>query len=179
AKALVNEHFGDIARGPDNEYRFPSEDVQTEAVYREVTDPLAPLGLTLISWDVPAPRTADRDALELLSTVLSTGPSSRLNRRLVDEEKLAAGVTMMTGFPIPTYGPGQLVALMPASKDAELAKLREAFWAELELVREKGVTKKELERAKAKRRKEYVDGMGDTGFKARQLATYEAFYGGA
>lgn len=179
AKALVEKHFGAIERGPDNSYTFPEEAEQTEAFYREVTDPLAPIGLSLVSWDIPAPRTADRDALELLSTVLSDGASARLNRRLVDEEKLAAGVNMMSGFPIPTYGPGQLITILPASKDVELAKLREAFWAEIELVHKKGVTKKELDRAKAKQRKSFVDGMGSTGFKARQLATYEAFYGGA
>ena len=179
AKALVETYFGDIPRGPDNGYQFPEEPEQKEAVYREVTDPLAPIGLSLISWDVPPPRTPDRDAIELLLTVLSTGPSSRLNRRLVDEEKLTPGLSMLTGFPIPNFGPGQLVAIMPAGKDVELAKLREAFWAEIELLHNKGVTKKELQRAQAKMRKQFVDGMGSTGFKARQLATYEAFYGGA
>jgi predicted Zn-dependent peptidase len=179
ARKLVEKHFGAIPKGPENTYAFPKEDEQTQAVYKEVTDPLAPIGLALVSWDIPQPRTADRDALELLATVLSDGGSARLNRVLVDEKKLAAGVQMASGFPIPTYGPGQLAVLLPAAKDVKLETLRAAFWEEIETVQKKGVSKKELARAKAKKRKQFVNGMGSTGFKARRLATYEAFYGGA
>jgi predicted Zn-dependent peptidase len=179
AKELVARHFAPIPRGPANETKFPVEPAQTEAVYEKVEDPLAPIPLALVSWDVPEPRTKDRDALELLGAVLTNGASARLTRKLVDEDKLALQVIMQVGFPIPTYGPGQMAALLVPARGVQPEKLREAFWAELQAVQTKGVTDRELRRARAKIKKQHIDSLGSTLFKALQLATYETFYGGA
>lgn len=179
AKELVQKYFGPLPRGPEVTRTFPEEAEQTAAVYKEVADPLAPIPLALISFDIPRPREADRDALELLATVLTDGASARLNKRLIDDDKLAAGVVMQAGFPIPTYGPGQLATLLIASKDVKLADLRAAFWDELEKVKKSGVSAAELKRAKAKLYKGHVDGLATTLYKSMQLATYETFFGGA
>jgi predicted Zn-dependent peptidase len=178
-RKLVEKHFAGIPKGPENTTKFPEEREQKKAFYEEAKDPLAPIPLAIVSFDVPPPRTKDRDALELLATVLTSGKSARLPKRLVDDEKLAVQVMMQAGFPIPTYGPGQLATLLIASKDVELATLRASFWDEIEKVKKKGVTAAELRRGKAKLRKQYVDGLDSTLFKAMQLATYETFFGGA
>ncbi|MCA9661564.1 MAG: insulinase family protein [Myxococcales bacterium] len=178
-KALVEKYFGPLKKGPELQHSFPEEAAQTAAVYTEVKDPLAPVPLSLVSFDIPPPREKDRDALELLATILTDGASARLPKRLVDDEKLAATVMMQAGFPIPTYGPGQLATLLVASKDTKLADLRAAYWDELEKVKKKGISAAELKRAKAKLYKLYVEGLSKTLYKAAQLATYESFYGGA
>jgi predicted Zn-dependent peptidase len=178
-KEMVTKYFGPLQKGPELERKFPAESVQAQAVFKEVTDPLAPVPLALVSFDIPRPRERDRDALELLATVLTSGASARLNKRLVDDDKLAAGVVMQAGFPIPTYGPGQLATLLIANKDVKLADLRAAFWDELDKVKKAGISAAELKRAKAKRYKEHVDGLSSTLYKSMQLATYETFYGGA
>jgi len=179
AKGLVEKYFGPLARGPELTPTFPEEAEQTEAVYKEVTDPLAPVPLALVSWDVPPPREKDRDALDLLATILTDGASARMPKRLVDDEKLAAAVQMQAGFPIPPYGNGQLATLLVGANGVKLEDLRAAFWDELEQVKKKGITNAELKRAKAKIYKEYVLGLSKTSYKSGQLATYETFYGGA
>ena len=133
----------------------------------------------LVSWDVPPPRTKDRDALELLASIMTEGQSSRLNKRMVDQDKVALQAQMITGFPIPTYGPGQLMTLVIPANGVEAAKAREVLWEEIQLVQSKGVSKKELDKARAKRKFEYVNSLGNTLFKAMELATYETFFGGA
>lgn len=179
ARALIERYYGALQAGAPLTYAFPAEANQTAAVYKEVVDPLAPTPLTLISFDAPAPRSADYTALELLAATLADGASARLPRVLVDDKKLSAGVTMQAGFPWMTYGPSQLVALLVASQNTKLADLRAAFWAEVQEVQRSGVTAAEVERARAKLRKRHVDGLGSTHYKASQLATYEAFFGGA
>ena len=180
AKALVEKYFGPIARGPELNPTFPEEAEQTGGpVYKEVSDPLAPVPLSLVSFDIPPPREKDRDALELLATILTDGASARLPKRLVDDDKLAATVMMQAGFPIPTYGQGQLATLLIASNGVKLEDLRAAFWDELDKVKKKGISAAELKRAKAKIYKDYVVGLSKTRYKAGQLATYETFYGGA
>ncbi|MFV8753767.1 M16 family metallopeptidase [Nannocystaceae bacterium ST9] len=179
ARKLIETYFGGIPRGPDNTWTYPAEAVQTQAVYQKVSDPLAPVPAALISWDVPQPRTKDRDALELLAAVLSEGDSSRLRKRLIDQDKLAIEVVMMTGFPIPTYGPGELLTLLIPANNVDVEAARKVLWEEIELVRSKGVSKAELDTARAKKKLAYVQSLGDTLFKAEQLATYETFFGGA
>ncbi len=179
AKALVAKHFASIPKGPETSYEFPKEPAQEKAVYKKVEDPLAPIPAVLISWDIPEPRTKDRDAIELLAAVLTNGASARLPKKLVDEQKLALQIIMQAGFPIPTYGPGQMAAFLIPGNNVDPEKLREAFWAELESVQQKGVTAAELTRARAKIKKEHIDSLGSTLFKAMQLGTYEAFFGGA
>lgn len=179
ARALVEKYYGPLQGGAPLTYTFPAEEPQKAAVIKEIADPLAPTALTLISFDAPAPRTADYDALELLAATLSGGASARLQRVLVDDKKLATTVGMQAGFPWMTYGPSQVVALMMASKDTKLADLRAAFWAEIDRVAREGVSQAEIDRARAKLRKQHVDGLGSTFYKASQLATYEAFFGGA
>ncbi len=179
AKALIEKHFGGIQRGPENTWQYPAEPEQTAAVYKKVVDPLAPVPAVLVSWDVPPPRTKDRDALELLAAILTDGDSARLNKRMVDKDKLALQVTMMTGFPIPTYGPGQLVTLLIPANAVKPEDARKVLWEEIELVRSKGVSKAELDKARAKKKVEYVQSLGGTLFKASELATYEVFFGGA
>jgi zinc protease len=179
ARALVEKYYGPLKPGAELPRGYPQESVQKEAVYREVQDPLAPTPLALISFDIPAPQTADHTALELLSAVLTSGASARLTKLLVDDKKLASMVLLQPGFPWTTYGPSQLVGLLIASKDTKLADLRAAFWAELERVKKDGVTAAEISRARSKLYKQHVDTLGDTMFKAAQLATYESFFGGA
>jgi predicted Zn-dependent peptidase len=179
AKSLVAKHFAGIPKGPETTYEFPEEPEQKEAVYKKVEDPLAPIPAVLVSWDIPAPRTKDRDAIELLAAVLTNGASARLPKKLVDEEKLALQVIMQAGFPIPTYGPGQMAAFLIPGNNVDPEKLREAFWAELHDVQKNGVSKAELKRARAKIKKQHIDSLGSTLFKAMQLGTYEAFFGGA
>lgn len=179
ARALIERYYGGLAPGAELPRGFPQEETQTAAVYKQVEDPLAPTPLALISFDIPPPRSPDHDALELLATVLTSGASSRLPRLLVDDKKLASMALMQPGFPWTTYGPSQMVALLIASKDTKLADLRAAFWAELEQVRKDGVTPAEIARARSKLYKQHIDTLGSTMYKAMQLATYEAFFGGA
>lgn len=178
-KKMVEKYFGPIPKGPENKTAFPEEPEQTEAVYKEVTDPLAPLGMSIVSFDIPAPRTKDRDALDLLAAIMTDGPSARLNRALVDEQKVALQVQMQSGFPIPTYGPGQLATILIPADGKTHEDIRAAFWAEIEKVAEDGVSKRELNRARAKAEVANTQGLDEVLYKSMMLATYETFYGGA
>jgi zinc protease len=179
ARALIERYYGPLQAGAALTHTFPAEPTQTAAIYKQVVDPLAPTPMALVSFDIPAPRTADYTALELLAAAMADGASARLPRVLVDDKKLAAFASLQTGFPWMTYGPSQMVAMLVASKDTTLADLRAAFWIEVERLGREGLSKPETLRARAKLRKQHVDGLGSTLYKASQLATYEAFFGGA
>ena len=53
ARTSIEKYYGPLRAGPEIPRTFPPEAKQTEAVYRTVSDPLAPTPLALISFDIP------------------------------------------------------------------------------------------------------------------------------
>ncbi|MEX2223289.1 MAG: pitrilysin family protein [Candidatus Rokuibacteriota bacterium] len=91
ALALARRHFGGIPRGPDPAPVTAIEPAQIDERRLLVRKEGAQLPIVNIAWHVPNHTAADAPALELLSTLLSSGRSSRLYRRLVYEKRLALG----------------------------------------------------------------------------------------
>ena len=120
----------------------------------------------------------DYPTLELLSTILSQGDSSRLNQRLVEQEQAAvqAGAFADQGF-----DPGLLTvyAMMPPSQDAagNMAKVEALLDDELAKIARDGVTAGELEKARNLKASSFWRGMATINGKARALGTYEVFKG--
>ena len=90
ARRLVTEYFGGIERGQQP----PAVECAAQGgtgveVVRRVTDKNATLPAALTAYRTVGPSHADHPALELLSTILGVGESSRLNRALVRESKVA------------------------------------------------------------------------------------------
>ncbi|MGH7402770.1 MAG: M16 family metallopeptidase [Candidatus Rokuibacteriota bacterium] len=91
ALALARRHFGGIPRGappPPVTAVEPAQGGERRLLVRKEG---AQLPLVNIAWHVPDHTAADAPALELLSTLLSSGRSSRLYRRLVYEKRMALG----------------------------------------------------------------------------------------
>jgi len=113
-------------------------------------------------------------SLELLTTILSQGESSRLNQRLVEREQAA----VQTGaFAEAGFDPGLLwvYAMLPPGGDA--AKVEMLLDDELGKIARDGVTTAELEKARNLKLSEFWRGMATINGKARALGTYEVFAG--
>ena len=114
----------------------------------------------------------DYPALELLTTILSQGDSSRLHQRLVEREQAAvqAGAFAEAGF-----DPGLLwvYAMLPPGGD--MAKVETLLDDELAKVARDGVTAAELEKARNLKSSAFWRGMATINGKARALGTYEVF----
>ena len=90
----------------------------------------------------------DYPALDLLNSILGSGESSRLNKSLVREAKVALGQqTYLNAFG-PRRGPGQFLALVIANQGVTPDTLEKRLAAEIEAVARTGVTPEELTRAK-------------------------------
>ena len=117
-------------------------------------------------------------ALELLTTILSQGQSSRLHQRLDEREQAAvqAGAFAEGGF-----DPGLLwvYAMLPPSKDVagDMAKVESLLDDELAKIARDGVSAAELEKARNLKASAFWRGMATINGKARALGTYEVFNG--
>ena len=113
-------------------------------------------------------------ALELLTTILSQGQSSRLHQRLVEREQAA---TQAGAFAEAGFDPGLLwvYAMLPPGGD--MARVESLLDDELAKIARDGVSADELAKARNLKASSFWRGMATINGKARALGTYEVFNG--
>jgi predicted Zn-dependent peptidase len=139
-------------------------------------DPLAELPAFHIAYHIPKDRDPDHYPLELLSSILGDGESSRLYQKLVKEKEILQEIDVNTDG---RRGPDlfSFWGICAEGKSAEAA--RNVIFDELKSIAEKGVTPRELEKAKNHMRAEFVFGLETNLSRASKLAEYETYFGDA
>ncbi len=92
AKEKVTRYFGDIAPTATVPKKKPMVAARTTTTREEVTDQVPQTRIYRV-WNVPQYGTAESDQLGLLAHVLGGARSSRLDRRLVHQDKLLDSVS--------------------------------------------------------------------------------------
>jgi predicted Zn-dependent peptidase len=138
-------------------------------VQKEVTTPNV-----MVAYHVPQTQSADYYALDLLSTILSSGNSSRLYKQLVDKKQLATEV--FSYFP-QSIDPNLFYFYAISSKDTATTELEEAIFNIINEVAEKGVTENEVQKARNQKLMEFYQEMETINGKANNIGTYEVYFG--
>ena len=129
------------------------------------------------AWNVPQFGSADLDRLQLVAQVLGGSKSSRLEKRLVHEEKLADSVSAMA------YGAelgSNFFIMVTASKPDNVAKIEAVLDEEMKRLIAEGPSEAELQRARTVFEAGFVRGIeriGGFGGKADTLAECTVFTG--
>jgi zinc protease len=145
ANAWVDKYFGPLkkpaAKIPRVTVVEPAQTKQRRIAY---TSKSAPLPAALIAYHIPAERSPDTPALNVLETLLGSGPSSRLRVALVD-----AGIASQASANADTRqqaGLFDVFAIANAGKTT--SDLESALAREIARVRDTPVPAAELEKAK-------------------------------
>ncbi|BES60808.1 M16 family metallopeptidase [Dysgonomonas capnocytophagoides] len=88
-KKWINEYFATIPSGPRPAKNQYVEDLITTQINAVTEDPNIQLPMLLNAYRTPSMKQRDARVLDMISSVLSDGKSSRLYKRLVDKDKLA------------------------------------------------------------------------------------------
>ena len=88
-KKMVQGYFGDIPRGADIERNYEKDDPITETIYATAYDSNIQIPAVINAYRTPGFSERDSRVLDMISTYLSDGPSSKLYKKLVDEKKMA------------------------------------------------------------------------------------------
>ena len=107
----------------------------------------------LVGYPIPSIRHEDYPALIALSTVLSSGRTSRLYKQLVTEQKIAFFVGAFPGFPGSKY-PGQMIFYATTARGHSNQEVAAAIDSEIARIKTELVSDEELVRAKTKLRAE-------------------------
>ncbi len=145
ANGWVDRYFGPLKKPAAAIPRVTAvEPVQTKQLRIAYTSKGAPLPATLIAYKIPADRSDDTAALDVLGFLLGQGPSSRLRTALVD-----GGIASQVIARANTYQQaGAFVVYAFANSGRTTAELETALEAQIARLRDEPVSAAELEKAK-------------------------------
>lgn len=176
AKRLIAKYWGDIPPGPalDRPARYiPTLDGEK---ILEVKDRV-PQERTYFAWPAPPYFDKEEAALDIASTILTDGLSSRLNKALVYDRQLASDVS---SFNNSGEISGSFLVIATARPGSSLEEVEKIVTAEISRLAKNGPSAEETERAKTKWEYQFVTGLeqiGGFGGKADRLAQYNTFLG--
>lgn len=175
-KKLVEDYFGGIPRGADVPRPNIDWKLELKGETKDVLKDNTPLPASMHAWRAPAETHPDAYPLEMLGSILSKGRSSRLYRRLVDQEQIAVAVE---AFAFLQEKAGMMGVFANGQRGVPLEKLDAAISDEIKNVRENGVTEEEFEKARNQQEAEFATAFGSMNSRAKNLARYHVFYGDA
>ena len=92
-KEMIKKYFSDIPRGIDVPRDYPMEEEITSTIKVESFDKNIQIPAYLLGYRTPGHNEREAYVLEMISIYLSSGQSSRLYKRIVDEKKLALQIS--------------------------------------------------------------------------------------
>jgi predicted Zn-dependent peptidase len=171
--ALIEKYFGVIARQPDPKRPDLKEPPHTAERRSTIDDPLARLPQVDIAWVTPPAGTPDFDALDVVSWILSSGRSARLNQVVVREKQLAASA--FAGNP-DKRGPGLFQVSAQVAPGKSPADVEAALLEEIEKVKTGPIHDWEIEKAHNNGVRQQSAALTSTLTRAIQLGEYALFY---
>lgn len=174
-KELIEKYFGSIPRGEDvvqpDIVEPPLDQLIVDTVYDDISLPAM-----FLAYRIPEQTHEDIYALEMLSTLLSGGESSRMVKKLKNEDQTAIQVS---NFPLPLEDPGLSFIIALPNIGTELEVLLEGIDQEIEKVQQELITEKEYQKLQNQFESDFIQDNTSMLSIAETLANYHTYYGDA
>lgn len=170
---LVRRYFGPIPSQPPPPSVETSQPPQASERRLALDDGLARLPRLDIGYRIPSSLSADDDAIEVLTRVLSGGRSSRFYEHIVRRKQLAVSVGAFAPF---SRGPRLLRIVATPLSGTALDALEAAIEEELARVMAGPIADWEIEKARNAARRQLVTDLGNSQSRATRLAEYALAY---
>ncbi|NQX85660.1 MAG: insulinase family protein [Flavobacteriaceae bacterium] len=174
AKQMIEAYFGPIPRGKAIARNFPKEDPITAPISAKAYDSNIQIPAIITAYRTPSFKARDAYVLDMISNYLSSGKSSKLYKKLVDEKKMALqvgainlsqedyGTYIIYGLPL---GETKLEAIV-AEIDEEILKLQSEL-----------ISEKDHQKLQNKFENQFVNSNSSISGIANSLAKYYMLYG--
>jgi zinc protease len=143
--ARVRHYFEAIPRQAPPAKVDHLEPPQTAERRTSLEDALARVPRVDIGYHVPPGNTKDHDALDVLSTILSSGRSSRFYEAIVRQKQLSSGVY---AYAEDSRGPGLFRAAGTALPGKDIAAVEAAIYEEIERIKTGTIEDWEIQKAR-------------------------------
>lgn len=173
-KKLVQDYFGPIEKGAPVQQVDIQEDPITETIEGTYHDPNIQIPAIVLAYRTPSMKARDAYVLDMISTVLSEGKSSRLYKKMVDEQKQALQIG---AFNIAQEDYGQYVIFGLPLGDTDLDTLVEEVDEEINKLQNELISEREYEKIQNQFENRFVNSNSSIAGIASSLATYQMLYG--
>lgn len=174
AKKLVKTYFNDIPKGAEIDRNLIKEDPILEALTGEAFDKNIQIPAIFTAYRIPEKTSRDSKVLDMISSYLSDGKSSKLYRKLVDEKKMSLEVAAFN-ISLEDYGVYVILSL-PVGENSLMA-LRNEIDLEIDKIQKELISEKDYEKLLNKFESRFVDSNSTVEGIANSLAEYYTFYG--
>ena len=173
-KKMVSDYFSEIPRGEEIVRNYPKEKPITEQKTVKAYD--ANIQIPAIGMAYRTPGFAERDAyvLEMISTYLSDGKSSKLYKKMVDDQKQALQVG---AFNIAQEDYGMYLVFALPVGETSVDVLKDEMEEEVAKVRSELISEKDYQKLQNKFENNFVNSNSSVEGIAGSLATNYMLYG--
>jgi predicted Zn-dependent peptidase len=175
-KELVKKYYSTIPCGKGEIYRPAVDEPDLVREIRDTVFDNIQLPAVVQAYRIPAQGTKDYYAVEMLGQLLSQGESSRLYRKLVDEEQKAVFVG---NFPLGLEDPGVAIAFGIANMGIDLEDLENSMDYVIESAAEELISDEEFQKLRNQVENDFVSSNSRMAGIAESLANYHIYYGDA
>ena len=173
-KKMVHDYFNDIPAGAAITRNAAEEQPITEALEGEAFDKNIQVPALFTAYRIPDKTTRESKVLDMISTYLSDGNSSKLYRKLVDEKKMSLQVAAFN-MSMEDYGV-YVILTLPLGENS-LAALRDEIDEEIEKIQSEMISEKDYQKLLNKFESSFVSSNSSVEGIANSLAEYYTFYG--
>ncbi len=174
-KELIAAYFGDIPRGADVVQPTVQEPAlggeKTATIYDNIQLPAIMMG-----YRMPPQTSDDAYALQMASSVLSGGPSSRMYKRLVDQDQTALQVF---AFPFSLEQGGAFITFSLANAGKTIDDMVPALEEEISKLQNELISEREFQKIQNQMESNFIQSNSKMAGIAESLADYHTYYGDA
>ncbi len=170
----VQQYFGAIKRGADIKRETFVEEPITKTIKATYQDPNIQIPMMIAAYRTPSMKTRDARVLDMISTYLSDGKSSKLYKKIVDDKKMALQMGAV-GFSQADYGMYILYGLPQGANTSE-ALLKEAD-EEIVKIQSELISENDFQKLQNKFENQFVNSNDSVEGIAESLAKYYMLYG--
>ena len=173
-KDLIQKYFGEIEKGAKVERVDIKEDPITETIKAKEYDSNIQVPAKIFVYRTPSMKEKDAYILDMISSILTDGRSSRMYRKMVDEEKIALQVL---AFPRSQEDYGTYVMGALALGETPLETLATSIDEEIKKLQTELISEREYQKLQNKFENRFVNSNSSIEGIASSLATYNMLYG--
>ena len=175
AKGWIKDYFGPIPRGPEIQRNFPKESPITETIKAEAFDPNIQIPAVFLAYRTPGRNSREARVLDVISTYLSQGKSSKLYKKLVDDKKMSLQVAAfnLNNEDYSTY----VILSLPLGENT-LETLITEIDEEVSKIQNELISEKDYQKLQNQFESEFVNSNSTIEGIANSLAEYYVFYDG-
>ena len=173
-KKWINDYFGTIPRGKEIVRKFPKEADIQNTIKAEAFDANIQIPAIFLAYRTPERESREARVLDMISTYLSSGKSSKLYKKLVDDKKMSLQVAAfnMSNEDYSTY-----VILSLPMGETKLETLVEEINEEIDKIQTDLISEKDYQKLQNQFESNFVSSNASIEGIANSLAEYYTFYG--